>query len=146
MRLRDEAGDVLYELIDGETGDIQNNPCDIFPEEHTHLMGLPVPLARELRLALAHRGAGTTTAPPSGSNGTAVRDRPSTPQITAAMAYNPTVHRATTLYEEIEQRDFKEEFKGGMTGMQKIQVYSLMLMAIASVGLLVFIILITNTE
>ena len=144
MRLRDESGEVLFELIDGDTGNIQNDPCDIFPEEHTHLMGLPVPVARELRLALAHRGAAVAAAPASnGSNGAAARERPSNPQITAAMAYNPTIHRATTLYEELEQRDFKEEFKGGMTGMQKIQVYSLMMMAIASVGLLVFLILIT---
>jgi len=143
MRLRDESGEVLYELIDGDTGEVQNNPCDIFPEDHTHLMGLPVPLARELRLALAHQGA-AGRAPTSNANGAAVRERPSNPQITAAMAYNPTVHRATTLYEEIEQRDFKEEFKGGMSGMQKIQIYSLMLMAICSVGLLVFLIMITS--
>ncbi len=145
MRLRDESGEVLYELIDGDTGEIQNDPCDIFPEEHTHLMGLPVPLARELRLALAHKGASVATAPKSGSNGAAVAvtERPN-PQITAAMSYNPTIHRATTLYEEIEQRDFKEEFKGGMNTMQKVQVYSLMVMAIASVGLLVFLVMITK--
>ncbi len=133
LRIRTEDGGVDFESMP-----------DIYPEEHTHLMGLPVAEARQLRLVKAHQAAGTAVAT-AADNGTgiALRERPANSNVTPAMAYIPTVHRATTLYEEIEQRDFKEQFKGGMSGKEKIQVYSLMVMAICSVGLLVFIILIT---
>ena len=116
-------------------------------------MGLPVLEARAIRLGTATSIAARASAPPrndpNGSNGssgqqTIIREGGSIPNVTPAMMYNPTVHRATTLYEEMMQRDFREEFKGGMSTMQKVQIGSFLIMAIASVGLLVFLILITQ--
>ena len=60
------------------------------------------------------------------------------------MAHAPHIFRATTTYEMIMARDLKDDLKGPKTTSDRIKEISMAGMALGSVGLLVFVILISS--
>jgi len=58
----------------------------------------------------------------------------------------PIVHRATSLYESLQMRVYKQLHKRSLTGWQKVQIASVAVLAGVALGALIFIVIVTSDE
>ena len=60
-------------------------------------------------------------------------------------SYKPIVHRATTLYRMLQQQVTKRRLsRKNLSGWQKVQIGSTLVLALSVLGILVFVLLITE--
>jgi len=137
--VRDEDGKIDYEAL----------PI-IIPEAHTLLAGISPEEAyntrREVALsALAQFQESRRQAATPGANGNGNGPEPEEQNVQSmAMAYSPRVLRANTLYQILKCVDLREKLKGPEGKGAKVQQIVMAGMAIGSIGLLVFAIVVTQ--
>lgn len=76
----------------------------------------------------------------------ASRGAPGNGHRSESSMFLPVVHRATSLYENLQMRVYKAMHKRSLTGWQKVQIASVAVLAGVALAALIFVVIVTSDE